>query len=191
MELRGRMTPEYGCYRLFALRSRGGRFARLGCARTLWSRGIDWEQVGEWSVVPIGFLVPSVVRLFELNQCAIPLTLAGSGGFFAMPAGVVVGLDLGTQVGEADVLLTGGLLGAASFRFLRERSGASGILAAPAPVPRQTKMQRGRGRREVPQHHARGLVGPTENPEQQKGSHSAFKKQQRGQHETVRPQSGR
>ena len=57
------------------------------------------------------------------------------------------------------------------------RGGAAEILAAPAPVARQTKVKRGRGPKEqekekegeVPQHDAGGLVGPTENPEQQRG----------------------
>ena len=49
---------------------------------------------------------PSVARLFEL-------TVAGSGGIFAVLAGAVAGLDLGTQRGEVDVPLTGGPSGAA------------------------------------------------------------------------------
>ena len=57
------------------------------------------------------------------------------------------------------------------------RGGAAEILAAPAPVARQTKVNRGRGPKEqekektgeVPQHDAGGLVGPAENPEQQRG----------------------
>ena len=56
---------------------------------------------------------PSVARLVELDCCAIPLTVAGSGGIFAVLAGAVAGLDLGTQRGEVDVSLTGGPSGAA------------------------------------------------------------------------------
>ena len=51
---------------------------------------------------------PNVARPFELHCCAIPLTAAGGGGICAVPAGAVAGLDLGTQGGEVEVLLTGG-----------------------------------------------------------------------------------
>ena len=51
---------------------------------------------------------PSVVRLFELNCCAIPLTAAGDGGIVA-----VVRLDLGTQGGEVVVPLADGPSGVA------------------------------------------------------------------------------
>ena len=63
----------------------------------------------------------AVVRLFELNCCAIPLTAAGSGGILAVPARAVAGLDLGTQEGDVDVPLTGGpsVRSCTSFRFLR------------------------------------------------------------------------
>ena len=47
------------------------------------------------------------------------------------------------------------------------RSGAGGILAEPAPVASQLNVWRGRGRREVLELHAGGLVGPPENHEQQ------------------------
>ena len=38
---------------------------------------------------------PNVVRLFELDCCAIPLRTAGGGGIFAVLAGAVAVLDLG------------------------------------------------------------------------------------------------
>ena len=57
--------------------------------------------------------LPNVVRLFEVNCCAIPLTGAGGGGIFAVLARAVAGLDLGTQEGDVDLPLTGGPSGAA------------------------------------------------------------------------------
>ena len=58
---------------------------------------------------------PSVVRLFEFNCCAIPLTAAerGSGGIFAVLAGAVAGPDLVTQGSDVDVPLTDGPSGVA------------------------------------------------------------------------------
>ena len=50
---------------------------------------------------------PSVVRFFELNCCAIPLTVVGCGGTFSVLARAVAGLDLGTQ-GNVDVPLIDG-----------------------------------------------------------------------------------
>ena len=61
---------------------------------------------------------------------------------------------------------------------------AGGMLAAPAPVVRQTKVKRGRGQKnknmkekgEIPQHHAGGLVGLQKILSNKKGSLSATHK---------------
>ena len=51
---------------------------------------------------------PNVVRLFELDWCAILLRTAGGGGIFAVLAGAVAVLDFGTQESEVEVPLTEG-----------------------------------------------------------------------------------
>ena len=56
---------------------------------------------------------PSVVRLFELNCCAIHLTAAGGGGIFAVLAKAVADLDLETLGGGVVIPLTDGPSGAA------------------------------------------------------------------------------
>ena len=56
---------------------------------------------------------PSVVRLFGLNCCAIPVKAVGRG-LLECPQEAVAGLDLGTQGGDVDVPLTGGPSGAAN-----------------------------------------------------------------------------
>ena len=58
--------------------------------------GLQLQRVGQSDF-------PNVVRLFELDCCAIPLTAAGA----------VAWLELGTQGGEVEVPLTEGPSGAA------------------------------------------------------------------------------
>ena len=63
-----------------------------------------------------GLLIPSfptIVRLLELNCCAIHLTAAGGGSAFAVPVAAVVGLDLVMQGGEVVVPLADGPSGVA------------------------------------------------------------------------------
>ena len=52
-------------------------------------------------------------RLFKLECCAIPLTMARGRGIFAVFAAAITVPDLGTQGGEVEVPLTGGPSGTA------------------------------------------------------------------------------
>ena len=77
------------------------------------------ELVGDESVVgpelqwAIHTQFPTIVRLLELNCCAIPLTAAG--GVFAVPAKAVAGLSWESQGGEVVVALADGPSGIAHF----------------------------------------------------------------------------
>ena len=51
---------------------------------------------------------PTIVKLLELNCCAISLTAADGGGVFAVLTNVVAGLDLETQGSEVVVPLADG-----------------------------------------------------------------------------------
>ena len=84
---------------------------------------------------------PSIVWLFDLNRCAIPLSAVGDGGIFAVPAVAVSDLDSRTQGGTVNVPLTDGSRGAAHFSdsyaivFIEITSELEGQLEVVAEVP--------------------------------------------------------
>ena len=93
-----------------------GKFARYRRAGAPRYEGNGWGRASKWAAAFSGLLTPSfptIVRLLELNCCAIPLTAAGGGSAFAVPVAAVAGLDLGMQGGDVVVPLADGPSGVA------------------------------------------------------------------------------
>ena len=84
---------------------------------------------------------PNVVRLFELNCCAIPLTAAGRWRHFCSTRRSGRWTGLGTQDSEVDMPLTGGASGAAhpsdscTVVFIEIAADSEGQLESVSEVP--------------------------------------------------------
>ena len=72
-----------------------GKFARYRRAGAPRYEGTGLGRASKWAAAFSGLLMPSfptIARLLELNCCAIPLTAAGGGSAFALPAEAVAGV---------------------------------------------------------------------------------------------------